>query len=448
MLSTLPWNSRYLKRIETLENSLHEINELKTPMEMKLNAIYRSMAVIEFDLSGNILSANENFLQVLGYRLDEILGKHHRMFVRPEDLRSAEYGQFWNRLRSGECFTAEFPRVTKQGKEIWIQATYNPMRDEEGTVVGVIKFASDITESKMQRIALTGKLDAVDRYFAVIEFNLDGTVTRANENFLRAMGYSASEIIGRHHRIFVTEEYRNSREYTEFWDALCRGQHHAGEFHRIGKGGKDVFIQALYNPIKGFNGEILSVIKYATDVTNAVVNRQRTATVAHSVASSVTQMTQTIQEISGNVCSTATLTKEAEGLAEQAKRGVQELDEQSRTINKIVETIRDLAEQTNLLALNATIESARAGEAGRGFSVVASEVKDLAKQTANATQSIETTVNQIQDSIQSVVQSTEMISKSVSNVSQNMTMISAAVEEQSVTMNSMADTAQELRGSE
>jgi methyl-accepting chemotaxis protein len=444
-ITLLPWNNKFIKRIDNLEHLLEDATGSNAKFRSQLQAIHRSMAVIEFDPNGVILQANENFLAALGYTLDEITGKHHRMFVRSGDAASPEYTRFWSRLRNGEFFSGEFPRLNKAGKEIWIQATYNPVFDDAGNVVSVVKFASDITKAKMQLANLNGQAGAVDRCFAVIEFNLNGIILNANDNFLNTVGYTLAEIQGKHHSMFVTAEYRTSKEYASFWEALNRGQYHSGEFHRIGKGGRDVYMNASYNPILGINGEITSVIKYASDVTSAVVNRQRTTTVAHSVASSVSQMTQTIQEISGNVSSTAVLAKEAESMSLGARKGVEALDDQSRSIGKVVETIRDLAEQTNLLALNATIESARAGEAGRGFAVVASEVKELAKQTAKATQTIEQTVSIIQNSISGVVESTERISTSVANVSQNMVVISAAVEEQSVTMKALADTASELQ---
>lgn len=444
-IKALSWNSTYTKKIDELELLLAETNSESVSYKQKLDAISRSMAVIEFDLSGTIQHANENFLSALGYSLDEIVGKHHRMFVRPEDAISREYSEFWNMLRSGKFFSGEYLRITKSGKQIWIQATYNPILDTAGNLVGIIKFASDITQSKEVWASLTNQVASVDRCFAVIEFTLDGTIVRANTNFLEAMGYTESEIAGKHHSMFVPQELRNTKEYAEFWAALNRGRYHSGEFHRIGKGGRSVYLQASYNPIFGLNGEITSVIKYASNITEAVTNRRRTQHVAHTVASSVSQMTQTIHEISSKVTSTAGLARDSEALSNEAREGVQALDRQSRTIGKVVETIRELADQTNLLALNATIESARAGEAGRGFSVVASEVKELAKQTAKATQSIEQTVLLIQNSISSVVNSNEKISSGVANVSQNMLVISAAVEEQSVTMNSLADTARELQ---
>lgn len=422
-----------------------ETNSESVSYKQKLDAIGRSMAVIEFDLSGTIRNANDNFLNALGYSLEEIAGKHHRMFLRPQDANSHEYAEFWKKLRSGEFFCGEYLRITKSGKQIWIQATYNPILDSAGNLIGIVKFATDITKSKEVWTSLTSQAASVDRCFAVIEFQLDGTILKANTNFLETMGYSITEIQGKHHSMFIPPELKNTREYAEFWLALNRGQYHSGEFHRIGKGGRSVYLQASYNPILGLNGEITSVIKYASNITAAITNRRRTQHVAHTVASSVSQMTQTIHEISSKVTSTAGLARDSEALSNEAREGVQTLDQQSRSIGKVIETIRELADQTNLLALNATIESARAGEAGRGFSVVASEVKELAKQTAKATQSIEQTVLLIQNSISGVVKSTEKISSGVANVSQNMVVISAAVEEQSVTMNALADTASELQ---
>ncbi len=351
----------------------------------------------------------------------------------------------WARLREGEFLSGEFLRLNKAGEEICLRATYNPIFDSNRRVVGVIKYALNTTEDKRRNIELKGKDELVERVFAVIRFNADGTIVHANKNFLAAVGYRLEEIVGKHHSIFVDPEYRKSSEYREFWDGLRSGSLQSGEFRRIRRDGRDIFIQASYNPVFGLNGEVDSIVKFATDITASVETRKRTASVAHSVASSVSQMTQTIHEISGNVSSTAELAQTAESLAANAKFAVQQLNEQSRLIGKVVETIRELAEQTNLLALNATIESARAGDAGLGFAVVASEVKELAKQTSKATLSIEQTVHAIQDSIKTVVSSADQISTSVASVNYNMSVISAAVEEQSVTMKDLADTASELQ---
>lgn len=441
-------SSAFESEINDLKTLLDEATENGTSNQQRINAIDRSLAVIEFNLDGTIVKANDNFLSTVGYSLDEIVGKHHSMFVPVDEATSVEYQDFWAKLRRGEFFSGEFIRLAKSGKRISLQATYNPLFDSKGNPVGVIKFAMDTTDQRLKVSELQSKNELVEKTFAVIQFTPDGIITYANKNFLSTVGYSMDEIRGKHHSMFVDSEYRNSAEYKEFWNVLRSGRFHAGEFRRVGRNGKEIYIQASYNPIFGLDGQITSIVKFATDVTTAVQNRKRSSQVANAVSSSVSEMTQTIREISNNVSSTATLAKEAESLSVDARRGVEELDGQSRTIGKVVETIRDLAEQTNLLALNATIESARAGEAGRGFAVVASEVKELAKQTSKATQSIEQTVRLIQDSISAVVSSTENISNSVANVSQNMVVISAAVEEQSVTMRSLTETAQELQCSD
>lgn len=445
MLRTLSLHRKSNNRIESLQQELFAAQAKIEELCAEQNAIGRSMAVIEFDLDGIILSANENFQKALGYSSEEIVGHHHKMFVRSDEANSPEYKKFWARLRQGEFFSGEFPRVNKQGQEIWIQATYNPVFDSTGKPVRVIKFAADVTQSKMKWASLDSQALAVDRCFAVIEFKLDGTIIRANNNFLKVMGYREDEIVGKHHRMFVSETARMSDEYIHFWDQLRLGNFHSGEFHRVAKDGRDVYIQASYNPIFGINGEITSVIKYATDITRSVLNREQSNVVGQAVSTSVMEMTHTIQEISRNVNSTATIAQSAEAMAEETRTSVKILDEGSRTIRKIVEVIQDLAENTNLLALNATIESARAGDAGKGFAVVASEVKELARQTAQATKNIENTVHELLDNISDVVDSTEKISKGVSSVSTNMTTIASAVEEQSVTMHSLAKTAQELR---
>lgn len=440
-LGSLAFNSQ----ISNLKSLLKLATSGGATKRQTLQALDSSLAVIEFNLDGTIVKANDRFLSAVGYSLDEIVGKHHRIFVSTDEAKSTEYDHFWSKLRRGQNISGEFLRRAKCGSNVSFQATYTPILNSKGLPIGVLKFATDTTESKTRVSELQSKNEMVEQTFAVIQFTTDGIITYANKNFLNTVGYTIEEIRGKHHSMFVDPDYRTSQEYKEFWNILRAGKFHSGEFRRVGRNGREIYIQASYNPIFGLNGEITSIVKFATDITKSVQNRNRSAQVATAVSSSVSEMTQTIRDISNNVSSTATLAKQAESLSVNARQGVEELDEQSRLIGKVVETIRDLADQTNLLALNATIESARAGEAGRGFAVVASEVKELAKQTSKATQSIENTVRLIQDSIASVVSSTEDISNGVANVSQNMTVISAAVEQQSTTMLSLADTAQELQ---
>jgi methyl-accepting chemotaxis protein len=236
-------------------------------------AIGRSQAVIEFALDGTIITANEIFLNALGYTLDEIKGKHHNIFVEPAFRSSPEYQQFWENLRRGQFQRAEYKRIGKGGKEVWIQATYTPIMDTKGKPFKVVKYATDITEQKVVNADYAAQIDAIGKSQAVIAFGMDGTIITANHNFLKALGYTLEEVKGKHHSLFVEASYRNSPEYREFWAALNRGEYQAAEFKRIGKGGKEVWIQASYNPILDLNGKPCKVVKYATDVTEMVTTR-------------------------------------------------------------------------------------------------------------------------------------------------------------------------------
>jgi methyl-accepting chemotaxis protein len=405
----------------------------------------RSSAIIEFEPTGIILKANENFLAAMGYTLAEIVGKHHRMFVKKSYANSVEYQSFWKSLAAGEFLEGEFCRVAKNGKDIWIQASYNPVLDADNKVVKIVKIASDITARKQREAELMSQIHAVDRSYAVIEFNLDGTIRTANENFLKTLGYSLSEIQGKHHRMFVDPSEHNTDAYRNFWNQLAQGKYNSGLNRRISRSGASVWIQASYNPTFNLHGEVTGYIKYAVDVTAEIERSRQMGAISEVISSSSSQFTQTINEISQSVNRTAGLSQDASRLTTDTKTYVQRLDESSRVIGKIVEVIQELADQTNLLALNATIESARAGEAGRGFAVVASAVKDLAKQTGTATKNISETVEQIQSNIADVVTSIDGIARSVSDVSSSMNTIAAAVEEQSVTMRSISQTADELR---
>jgi methyl-accepting chemotaxis protein len=232
-----------------------------------LSAIDESYGYIEFDLSGNILNANKNFLGLMEYSLDEIEGKHHRIFVDPAESVLPDYAQFWANLNAGKAQNNAFKRITKSGAEVWIQAVYAPVTDEMGRVFKIVKIATDITTTRTQAADYEGQIEAIGKSQAVIEFNMDGTIIQANDNFLNTMGYRADEVQGQHHSLFADTEYKNSSEYRRFWEKLNRGEYEAGEFKRIGKGGKEIWIQASYNPIMDLNGKPFKVVKYATDVT-------------------------------------------------------------------------------------------------------------------------------------------------------------------------------------
>ncbi|WP_282297395.1 methyl-accepting chemotaxis protein [Stenotrophomonas sp. PS02289] len=239
-------------------------------LEAQVTALHRVQAVIEFALDGTILTANDNFLQTLGYTLAEVQGRHHSMFVDPTHAQSAEYRAFWERLGRGEFDAGQYRRFGKGAREIWIQASYNPVFDSNGRAYKVVKFATDITAQKMQAADFAGQLAAINKSQAVIEFSLDGRILAANENFLATTGYTLDEVRGRHHSMFVEAGYRESAEYRAFWEKLGRGEYDAGQYRRLGKGGREVWIQASYNPIMDMNGRAFKVVKYATDVTAQV----------------------------------------------------------------------------------------------------------------------------------------------------------------------------------
>ena len=236
--------------------------------EKVLNALYRSLAMIEFNPSGTILSANQNFCKAMGYDLTEIVGQHHSIFVDPDYARSSEYKSFWAKLGRGEFEAQEYKRLGKGGREVWIQASYNPVRDRKGLVQQVVKVATVITDEKLKNAEYEGKINAISLVQAVIEFTPTGNIITANQNFLRVMGYRLDEIEGKHHRCFVEPEYGRSKDYQEFWNKLNNGEHVSASFKRIGKDGKVVWIQASYNPIFDLNRKVLKVVKFATDITD------------------------------------------------------------------------------------------------------------------------------------------------------------------------------------
>jgi methyl-accepting chemotaxis protein len=255
------------QNMEEMTATQEEMARKQLETEAQMSAINSSSAYIEFTPEGNVILANDLFLQTLKYSLKEIENKHHRIFCESSYSTTRAYEQFWNDLRSGKAQVGEFKRIAKDGSEIWLLANYTPVFDKNGKVTKVIKLANDITETKIRNADFKGQLEAISKSQAVIEFNMDGTIIQANENLLKVMGYSLQEIKGQHHSMFVDLAYSKSSAYREFWAKLNRGEFITEEFKRIGKGGREIWIQASYNPILDLNNKPFKVVKFASDIT-------------------------------------------------------------------------------------------------------------------------------------------------------------------------------------
>jgi methyl-accepting chemotaxis protein len=407
----------------------------------KIAAMNRAQAMIEFNMDGIIVAANENFLATMGYSLAEIQGKHHSMFVAPADRNSASYREFWVSLNRGDYQAAEYKRIGKGGNEVWILATYNPILNECGKPFKVVKFATDVTQQKLSVADNDGQVAAIRKSQAVIEFRMDGTIQSANQNFLNAMGYTFAEIDGKHHSVFVEPSERDSSTYLEFWQNLNRGQYQAAEYKRIGKAGREIWIQASYNPILDLNGKPFKVVKYATDITaqaTARMKAERARALIDQVASGSEAMNSSIREISESMVRSRQTTAAAVNQVEAADVQAQRLSSTTQSMGGIVSLIGDITSQINLLALNATIESARAGEAGRGFAVVAAEVKNLADQAKQATDKISSEIESLNGVSGDVLSTLVAIKSAIESVKEYVTSTAAAVEEQSTVTNDMS----------
>ena len=498
--------------------------------QAELDAFSRSQAIIEFTPEGTIVRANALFLQLMGYTLDEIVGKHHSIFVDQREVNRPEYRQFWAELAAGKSRTAEFRRLTKSGTPVYIQGSYNPVI-ENGVVTRVVKIASDVTAQKNQAADAQGQLAAISKAQAIIEFGLDGTVLTANENFCKALGYTLAEIKGRHHSLFVEPDYAASPDYASFWSKLRQGEYQAAEYKRIGKGGRAVWIQASYNPIFDLEGRPYKVVKYATDITGVkdavnrigasladlaegnlgceisealpgdldTVRRALNTTIerlthivtglqenASSLRSATAEILQGTNDLADRTTKQAAAVEETSAAMEQLAQTVSEntrraqvarqssaqisvtasnagnvirqandamgrIASSSDKISNIIGMIDDIAFQTNLLALNASVEAARAGDAGKGFAVVAVEVRRLAQSAANASADVKSLVQQSADEVsvgtRLVGEATEQVTQVVSGIGQSASLVeemAQATQSQSIAISEVTNAIRQM----
>ncbi|MBD9478102.1 methyl-accepting chemotaxis protein [Pseudoxanthomonas sp. PXM02] len=350
-------------------------------LQAQVDALHKVQAVIEFDLSGNILTANTNFLAALGYTLPEIVGHHHRMFVNEDYAGSAAYRDFWARLGRGEFDEGQYQRIGKGGREVWIQASYNPVFDQNGKPYKVIKFATDITRQTLQAADYAGQLAAINKSQAVIEFDLTGTILSANQNFLDAMGYRLDEVQGRHHSMFADAAYRDSAEYHAFWQKLGRGEYDAGQYRRYGKGGREIWIQASYNPIFDACGKPVKVVKYASDVTDQV-----RATLAMQAA--LAQSRQVVASAQAGDLTARVPTADKDGAVAELCQG----------INALVEVMAGLV-----------------GDIHAAADVVNNGVRDIAAGNADLSQRTEQQAASVEETASSVAELSATVSHTADN---------------------------------
>jgi methyl-accepting chemotaxis protein len=454
VIQLVPGRGRAMNRLKNfLQRSLRRPYSRKD-MEGQIKALHKAQAIIEFSVDGTILDANDNFLQTMGYERNEVVGQHHRMFVDPIEREGDEYKIFWEQLGSGQHFTGQYKRIAKGEREVWIQGSYSPLLDRRGRPYKVVKHAIDVTAQRLQAADMEGRLSAISRAQAVISFDLNGIILDANENFLTTLGYEREEVIGQHHRMFVDKVTRESDEYRESWARLRRGEYIAGLFSRVRKNGSEAWIQASYNPIFDMSGRPFKIVKYATDVTEQT---RAVKTLQHSLR----QLSETVPAIANQALSASRMARDASSSANSGGTMVSELvgtineiNDRAQSMEEIIGVMDAIAFQTNILAINAAVEAAHAGEQGKGFGVVAQEVRGLAQRSAQSARDIR---ELIQNAINSLAEGSDRarqageamhaIISSAAQVNDSVSQIANAADSQATGISQVNMAIERLRGS-
>ena len=394
------------RKLKAAQSELLKCQQDKQELERSLAALSDSMCLIEFSPDGKILSANVSYLAMMGYQNNELIGQHHSILCLKKDAASNEYGQFWRKLAQGETVKGMNLRLTRAKQEIYIGGTYCPVLDNNGKVSRILKIASDITRRIKENAEMDGIFAAVNRSMVVVEYSPAGDVIKASDNFLTAMGYTPQEAVGLAHKVFCETSYMQSGDYRTFWSRLNNGEYISGKYPRVSKTGQSVWLEGTYNPIYDNRKKLVKIVEFATDITSSVQQAQHTNELAYESTKNTDNISSNGIEIASQAMKSM---QEVSNGLNGAARDINALNKQSEQISQIVNTIAAIADQTNLLALNAAIEAARAGEQGRGFAVVADEVRQLAGRTSKSTAEISSVVKLNNEFASNAVKSIEKI---------------------------------------